>query len=214
MEFAQVFNRLGSKVTVIEKFDQILPKEDKELSDELEKILVEEGIEIHTCTEVINVKREGNMKLLMARCSMGDEVISSREVMIAIGRSPNVEGLSLEAAGVKYDKRRGIPVDLTMRTNVKHIYACGDVAGPFPFTHMAEYQAGIVLANALFPLVRRKADYRVVPWVGARKGGANRARSERKIRKDQRQGLPFQVQRGGPGRYRGRGSRHDKARLR
>jgi dihydrolipoamide dehydrogenase len=165
MEFAQVFSRLGSKVTVIEKFDQILPKEEKELSDELEKILVEEGIEIHTCTEVTSVRREGDMKLLMATCSMGDEVISSREVLIAIGRSPNVEGLNLEAAGVKYDKRRGIPVDLTMRTNVKHIYACGDVAGPFPFTHMAEYQAGIVLANALFPLVRRKADYRVVPWV-------------------------------------------------
>jgi pyruvate/2-oxoglutarate dehydrogenase complex dihydrolipoamide dehydrogenase (E3) component len=165
MEFAQVFNRLGSKVTVIEKFDQVLPKEEKELSDELEKILLEEGIEIHTCTEVTNVKREGGMKVLAASCPTGDKVISSKEILIAIGRSPNVEGLNLEAAGVKYDKRRGIPVDLTMRTNVKHIYACGDVAGPFPFTHMAEYQAGIVLANALFPLVRRKADYRVVPWV-------------------------------------------------
>ena len=165
MEFAQIFSRLGSKVTIIEKYDQILPKEEKELSDELEKILTDEGIVIHTCTEVTDVRREGTKKVLAASCPTGDKVVTSDEILIAIGRSPNVEGLNLEGAGVKYDKRKGIAVDLTMRTSVKHIYACGDVSGPYPFTHMAEYQAGLVLANALFPLVSRKADYRVVPWV-------------------------------------------------
>jgi pyruvate/2-oxoglutarate dehydrogenase complex dihydrolipoamide dehydrogenase (E3) component len=102
---------------------------------------------------------------------MGDKVFSSEEVMIAIGRSPNVEGLNLEAAGVKYDKRKGISIDSTMRTNVKHIYACGDVAGPYPFTHMAEYQAGLVITNAL---LRRSR---------ACKGWAHRRRGKAKIRR-------------------------------
>jgi pyruvate/2-oxoglutarate dehydrogenase complex dihydrolipoamide dehydrogenase (E3) component len=86
------------------------------------------------------------------------------EVMIAIGRAPNVEGLGLEAAGVAYDKK-GITVNAEMRTSQKHIFAAGDVTGLFAFTHVAEYQAGIVISNALFPLTHRKADYRVVPWV-------------------------------------------------
>jgi pyruvate/2-oxoglutarate dehydrogenase complex dihydrolipoamide dehydrogenase (E3) component len=165
MEFAQVFHRLGAKVTIIKKYDQILPKEELELSNALEKILTDEGIEMHICKEVLEVKREGSKKVLSARCSTGDSVFSSDELMIAIGRSPNVGGLDLEAAGVEYDGRKGIKINSRLQTSVSHIYACGDVAGPFPFTHMAEYQAGLVITNALFPLYNRSADYRVVPWV-------------------------------------------------
>lgn len=165
MEFAQVFERLGSHVTVIEKAGQILPREEKELSDILQGVLIAEGMEIHTCTEVLEVKRENDKKVLMLRCETGDKTITVDEVMIAIGRSPNVEGLGLENIGVAFDRRKGIAVDSTLRTSVKHIYACGDVTGPYAFTHMAEYQAGLVVSNALFPFVNRKADYRVVPWV-------------------------------------------------
>lgn len=165
MEFAHVFLRLGASVTVIEKMGQILPREDEELSHRLEKILVEEGLEIVTCTEVNKVSLEGDKKVINASCPTGDKTFKVDEIMIAIGRSPNVNGLNLEAAGVYYDERRGIKVDNRMRTNVKHIFACGDVAGPYAFTHIAEYQAGLVITNALFPFVKRKADYRVVPWV-------------------------------------------------
>lgn len=165
MEFGHVFQRLGAKVTVIEKMGQILPREEQELSDRLQGLLEEEGMEIVTCTEVREIRVEGKEKLIEANCPTGDKTFTVDEVMIAIGRSPNVEGLGLEAAGVEYDKRKGIKVDKTLRTSVKHIYACGDVVGPYAFTHMAEYHAGIALANALFPLISRKVDYRVVPWV-------------------------------------------------
>lgn len=164
IEFAQVFSRLGSKVTVIEKAGQILPREDRELSDILQKILEAEGIKIEVCTEIKDVKGGGNKKALFARCPTGEKVYYADEIMMAIGRSPNVDGLNLEAAGVEYDKRKGIKADKTLRTSQKHIYACGDVTGQYAFTHVAEYHAGIALSNALFPIIKRKVDYRVVPW--------------------------------------------------
>lgn len=166
LEFAQVFARLGSKVTVIEKAGQILAREEKELADGLEKILRDEGIEIYTCTDVKEAKRSDNgKKVIVAQCAdRGLKNFEAEEIMLAIGRAPNVEGLGLEAAGVVYDKK-GIKIGLNMRTSQKHIFACGDVSGPYAFTHSTEYQAGIVVSNALFPLMDRKADYRVVPWV-------------------------------------------------
>ncbi|MBI5681768.1 MAG: dihydrolipoyl dehydrogenase [Deltaproteobacteria bacterium] len=164
MEFAQVFSRLGAKAIVIETMGQILPREDKEISDELKKILHDEGIEIHTCTEVTGVNKDDSKKVLQVCCSEGESRFTVDEIMITVGRAPNVEGLGLDAAGVQYNNK-GIPVDAMMRTNVRHIFACGDVTGRFAFTHTAEYQAGIVISNALFPFIKRKADYRVVPWV-------------------------------------------------
>ena len=167
LEFAQVFARLGTKVTVVEKMGQILPREDKEVADALEPILKAEGIDIVTCMEVKSVNRtEKGQRFVAAQCEIhGTLSLEVDEVMIAIGRAPNLEGLNLEGAGVEYDKRKGIKVGLDMRTSQRHIFACGDVSGPYAFTHVAEYQAGIVVSNALFPFVNRKADYRVVPWV-------------------------------------------------
>lgn len=166
LEFAQIFARLGTKITVVEKMGQVLPREDKEVADQLEAILKAEGIDIVTCMEVKSVTRtETGRRFVAGQCEIhGTLNLEVDEVMIAIGRAPNVEGLDLEAAGVTYDKRKGIKTDLSLRTSQKHIFACGDVSGPFPFTHVAEYQAGIVVSNALFPFVNRKADYRVVPW--------------------------------------------------
>lgn len=167
LEFAQVFARLGSKVTVIEKMGQILPREEKEVADELEKILKGEGIEVHTCTEVKEVQRnEKGKKVVVAQCSgEGLKHFEAEELMISIGRVPNVDGLNLKLIGVAYDERKGIKVGPDLRTTQKHIFAAGDVTGLYPFTHVAEYQAGIVISNALFPFMNRRADYRVVPWV-------------------------------------------------
>ncbi len=164
IEFAQVFARLGSKVTVIEKMGQILPREDKEISDVLESILKEEGIEIHTGVNIDHVEQNGNLKIVVAECNGQKKVYQADEFMVAIGRAPNLEGLNLEAAGVKVE-RRSIVVNNTMRTTVRNIWACGDVTGQYLFTHAAEYQAGLVVANALIPFMKRKADYSVVPWV-------------------------------------------------
>jgi len=164
LEFAQVFARLGSKVTVVEKMGQVLPREDKEISDTIESILKEEGIEIHTCLNVLQVKEEGNQKIVVAECSGQEKTFKADEFMLAIGRAPNLEGLSLESAGVKVE-HRNIVVNSSMRTTARNIWACGDVTGQYLFTHIAEYQAGLVVANALIPFMKRKANYRVVPWV-------------------------------------------------
>ncbi len=164
LEFAQVFARLGSKVTVVEKMGQVLPREDKEISDTIESILKEEGIEIHTCLNVLQVKEEGNQKIVVAECSGQEKTFKADEFMLAIGRAPNLEGLNLEAAGVKVE-HRNIVVNSSMRTTARNIWACGDVTGQYLFTHIAEYQAGLVVANALIPFMKRKANYRVVPWV-------------------------------------------------
>ncbi len=165
LEFAQFFLRMGAQVIVLEKFGQLLPKEEPEIAQELEKILLAEGMNIHTNTEVKKIKKEGDRILLTSQNGGKENQIVCDTLLVAIGRQPNVEGLGLEAAGVAYDKRAGIKVDAGLRTTAKNIWACGDVAGPYPFTHMAEYQASIVVGNALFPFVNRKVNYHCVPWV-------------------------------------------------
>lgn len=164
IEFSQVFARLGSKVTVFERRDRILPREDKELSDLLMEALASEGVRVELETEITSVERIGGKKVTNSSSSAGEKAFAFDEVMAAMGRSPNVEGLGLETAGVEYDRRKGIKVDGRLRTSQAHIFGAGDVASLFAFTHVAEYQAGIALGNALFPLVKRSADYSVVPW--------------------------------------------------
>jgi len=165
IEFAQIFSRLGAVVTILEKKGQILPREDKELSEALHEILEAEGIKIVTCRGFKEIQRNGKLKAVVASIEGGEKTYEAEEIMSAIGRSPNVDGLGLSSAGVAYEARKGIKSGPSLKTTQGHIYACGDVTGPYKFTHMAEYQAGLVVSNALFPLVNRKVDYRVVPWV-------------------------------------------------
>jgi len=160
LEMAQAFARLGSQVTVVEALPQLLSQEDPELAEALRALLQAQGLSIHTATRVERVaSREGSHRLY---CREGPTLEADR-ILVATGRRPAVSGLGLEAAGVECD-RRGLVVDRRMRSSQRHIYACGDVCGPYPFTHMAEYQAGIVLSNAVFHFPKR-VDYRVVPWV-------------------------------------------------
>ncbi len=160
VELAQAFARLGSQVTIVERLPHLLPQEDPELSDALRELLVAEGIHVHTETSADRVRVTGDNRVV--ECS-GNLSLAADQLLVAVGRRPSLDGLNLEAAGVVYDTS-GIGVDARMRTSNKHIFACGDVCGPYPFTHMAEYQAGIVISNAVFRLPK-KADYSVVPWV-------------------------------------------------
>ena len=160
VELAQAFARLGSQVTIIERLPHLLPQEDPELADALRDLLIAEGIHIHTDTSAERVRVAGDTRVV--ECS-GNLNVEADQLLVAVGRRPSLEGLNLEAAGVAYD-HSGIGVDARMRTSKKHIFACGDVCGPYPFTHMAEYQAGIVISNAVFRFPK-KADYGVVPWV-------------------------------------------------
>jgi pyruvate/2-oxoglutarate dehydrogenase complex dihydrolipoamide dehydrogenase (E3) component len=160
LEMAQAFSRLGSHVTIVERLPHLLPHEDPELAESLRELLQAEGIIIHTGTSAEKVSAEDGRRTVA--CS-GDLRLEADQILVAVGRRPTVDGMGLDAAGVEHDSR-GIKVDDRMRTSRKHIFACGDVCGPFPFTHMAEYQAGIVISNAVFRFPK-KTDYSVVPWV-------------------------------------------------
>jgi len=160
LEMGQAFARLGSRVTIVERLPHLLPQEDPELADALGSCLTAEGIDIRVSTSAERVSRAGDRRIV--ECGGGLK-LEAEAILVAVGRRPNTEGLGLEAAGIAFDAK-GIQVDRRLRTSQKHIYAAGDVCGPYPFTHMAEYQAGIVISNAVFRFPR-KTDYRVVPWV-------------------------------------------------
>ncbi len=164
-EMAQAFARLGSKVTIIEYMDQILGAEDADIAEILKNQLMSEGVVIHTDTKAIRVKK-GNRAILLtigpARGEGPEQIIEADALLVAAGRKPNVDGLSLEAAGIDYTTK-GIPTNDRMKTNISHIYACGDINAVMPFTHVAGYEGGIALSNAVLRLPRR-ADYTKIGW--------------------------------------------------
>jgi pyruvate/2-oxoglutarate dehydrogenase complex dihydrolipoamide dehydrogenase (E3) component len=165
LEIAQAFGRLGSKVTVVEFLDQILGPEDADLADILRKRLEAEGVEIRVSTKAVRARMRGAAILLTVAPAAGEgepRDIEADALLVATGRKPNIGGLGLDAAGIQVTAR-GIPTDKRLRTNIRHIYACGDVNGQFPFTHVAGYEAGIALANAILHLPR-EADYGKVGW--------------------------------------------------
>ena len=160
VELAQAFSRFGSQVTIIEAADRLLINEDSQTSTLLRDALEDEGIAVLTAAQVAGVRREGDARQIVLA---DGRTIECDRILIATGRRPVVHGLGLEEAGVEFDKR-GIQVDRRLRTSQNHIYAVGDVCGPYQFTHLAEYQAGIALANCVFR-TPKKTDYRVVPRV-------------------------------------------------
>ena len=126
-------------------------------------MLALEGIDIVTGARFIKASRNGNKKVVTAK--RGDELLNfeADEIVLALGRQPNVDGLNLEAAGIKYDNK-GIKVDEYLQTTASNVLAIGDVIGGYLFTHVAAYQSGVAVRNALVPVGKKKVDYRVVPW--------------------------------------------------
>ena len=163
VELGQAFQRLGAQVTIIQGPARLLPKEDVEVSETVASVLESEGIEIVTNARFIKASRDGNKKVVTAK--RGDSLFQyeADEIVLALGRQPNVDGMNLEAAGIKFDGK-GIKVDDYLQTTASNVLAIGDVIGGYLFTHVAAYQAGVAVRNALVPLARKKLDYRVVPW--------------------------------------------------
>jgi dihydrolipoamide dehydrogenase len=163
VELGQAFERLGVIVTIIEGLDRVLPKEDPEVSATLAEVLRSEGINIATNAIFVKARRDGNQKVVTAK--QGEQLLNfyADEILLTLGRRPNVEGLHLEAAGIMYDSK-GIKVNEHLQTSAPNIFAIGDVIGGYLFTHVAAYQAGVAVRNALVPLGKKKVDYRVVPW--------------------------------------------------
>ncbi len=163
VEMAQAFARLGSKVTMIQRSNQILSKEDKDMADIAMAALADEGVRFYLGAGIKQIKNLGNERQVEITDSEGKEIIlTASTLLVALGRKPNTEGLGLEAIDVEMS-RKGIVVDNRMRTNHSHIYAPGDINGAYQFTHAAGYEGGIVVSNAIFHLPR-KVDYTWMPW--------------------------------------------------
>ena len=159
VEMAQAFRRLGSTVTLFEQ-GSLLPRDEPELVKILRERLVADGIDIREGARISAIARAADG--IVIRDASGQEVAGSH-LLVAAGRQPRLADLALEGAGIAYTPR-GITVDERLRTTHRRVYALGDVIGPPQFTHVAGYQAGIVIRNALFRL-RAKVDYRALPRV-------------------------------------------------
>ncbi|MFQ5864229.1 MAG: dihydrolipoyl dehydrogenase family protein [bacterium] len=165
VEMAQAFVNLGSKVTVIALDPRILIRDEPKCAEIVCQRLTAEGVTFHSGETIHNVKKEnGIYELAVGPLSGFNKVIKSDALLVAVGRKPNLEGLKLENAGVKVEKN-GIPVDSHCRTNVKHIFAAGDITTFMKFTHVAENMAKTAAANAVFRLPLLKYEKDVVPWV-------------------------------------------------
>jgi pyruvate/2-oxoglutarate dehydrogenase complex dihydrolipoamide dehydrogenase (E3) component len=165
LELGQSFQRFGSKVTIVETAQRVLIKEDEEASALITRILKNEGVEILTNTKAVRAKKgAAGAKVLIVETGGAQSEIEADEILVAVGRQPNTDGLELEKAGVKFDKKQ-IFTDEYLQTSQKHIFAAGDVTAHFQFTHMADYEAQIVIQNAFVPSpFKKKTDFRVVPW--------------------------------------------------
>lgn len=162
-EMAQAFCRLGTRVTVIQRSGQILSKEDRDMADIVKQGMEEEGVVFQMNTSLVRVRDLGNEREVVVKDASGEiKSLRAEEILVALGRSPNVERLGLEKIDVPFD-RKGIKVNSYLKTRHKHIYAAGDVIGGYQFTHVAGYEGGVVLSNAVFHLPR-KTNYTYVPW--------------------------------------------------
>lgn len=161
LEMAQAHRRLGSRVTVLEAF-RIMPKDDPEAVSVVRKALEDEGIVIREGAAVTAVsKMDGGVAVTISRNGQS-EAIAGSHLLLAAGRAPNVDGLNLEAAGIKYS-RKGIEVDGSLRTTNRKVSAIGDVSGGLQFTHVAGYHAGLIIRRVLFK-VPAKTDTSAIPW--------------------------------------------------
>jgi pyruvate/2-oxoglutarate dehydrogenase complex dihydrolipoamide dehydrogenase (E3) component/uncharacterized membrane protein YdjX (TVP38/TMEM64 family) len=164
-ELAQSFARLGSAVTQVEMAPRILVREDPEVSEIVADALRADGVNLLTGHQAVRVEVAGGEKRLVAKNGHGEVVIPFDELLCAVGRSPRVTGYGLEELGIPLTPRKTIETNAYLQTLYPNIYAVGDVAGPFQFTHTAAHQAWYAAVNALFGRLRRfKADYRVIPW--------------------------------------------------
>lgn len=178
-ELAQAFSRLGSKVTLVMRRSRIMPREDEDVSEFVRQKFIAEGIEVLTDYQPVSFEHRRdengnendgeNIALLETTDKSTDEnktkEVSFDKVLVALGRKANTDSLGLEKLGVELNANGTVTVDEYLRSRYPNIYACGDVAGPYQFTHTASHQAWYVAVNALFGRFKKfKVDYSVVPW--------------------------------------------------
>jgi pyruvate/2-oxoglutarate dehydrogenase complex dihydrolipoamide dehydrogenase (E3) component/uncharacterized membrane protein YdjX (TVP38/TMEM64 family) len=177
-ELAQAFARLGSEVTQIDRAPRLLSREDPDVSEFVERCLTQDGVKILTGFEAVRCEKAGDEKRLIVKRALPkpedgsgaasvtvETAIEFDVLLCAVGRIARTEGYGLEEMGIPLSPRKTIETDAYLQTLYPNIFACGDVAGPYQFTHTAAHQAWFATVNALFGGFKRfKADYRVIPW--------------------------------------------------
>ncbi|WP_455365611.1 FAD-dependent oxidoreductase [Kaarinaea lacus] len=164
-ELAQCFQRLGSQVIIIERNARLLNREDKDVSLHVMESFRRDGIQMLTNHAAKRVVVDTQHKYLICEHQGKNVSIEFDEILIALGRKPNVEGFGAEDLNIHTSVRGNIETDEFLRTNYPNIYACGDVAGPYQFTHMAAHQAWYAAVNSLFkPFKKFRVNYSVIPW--------------------------------------------------
>src|SRR5882724_2245662 len=161
-ELAQAFARFGARVTQVEMLPRLLAREDPEVSESMRAQFVAEGIDVRTGYRAVRVDPGPT---LVCEHAGGEARFEFDRLLCALGRVPNTAGYGLEELGIPVTKARTVETDEYLQTLYPNIYACGDVAGPYQFTHTASHQAWYAAVNALFsPFKRFRADYSVIPW--------------------------------------------------
>ncbi|MEP5764125.1 MAG: FAD-dependent oxidoreductase [Halieaceae bacterium] len=164
-ELAQAFSRLGSQVTIVDMAPQIMPREDVEVAALVEQVFSNSGIEVLTGHLAVGFRREGERNLADFDCDGEARSLEFDRVLVAVGRKANSENIGLEELGIETNPNGTLVVDEYLRTTVPTVLACGDIVGPYQFTHMASHQAWFTTVNALFGFARKfKVDYSIVPW--------------------------------------------------
>jgi pyruvate/2-oxoglutarate dehydrogenase complex dihydrolipoamide dehydrogenase (E3) component len=158
LEFAQMYRRFGSEVTIVERGPRLCKREDEDVSENVKTILEGEGIKIRLGAECIGFEKRGDKVVVQVDCSSSDKTVIGSHTLLAVGRVPNTNDLGVEQAGIKVDKHGYIQVDDQLRTNVPGIYALGDCNGRGAFTHTAYNDYEIVAANLLDGDQRRVSD--------------------------------------------------------
>jgi pyruvate/2-oxoglutarate dehydrogenase complex dihydrolipoamide dehydrogenase (E3) component len=163
LEFGQMFRRFGSKVTIVQRGERLLGREDADVAAELTRILREDGIDVLLRSETLSVSRKGDLVQMRLRTPEGERTVAGSHLLVAAGRTPNTESLRLEAAGVRVDRRGFVEVNERLETSVPGIYAAGDVNGGPAFTHVSYDDFRILRANLIEGLNASTRD-RLVPY--------------------------------------------------
>ncbi len=163
-ELSQTFARLGSEVTQVEMAPRIMLREDPEISEFMVKRFEEEGVRVRTGHQAKSFHREGEQKILVCEHEGKDVRFEFDQVIVAVGRAANTQGFGLEELEIPLSPRRTVEVNQYLQTIYPNIYACGDVAGPYQFTHTAGHQAWYAAVNALLGFKKFAVDYSVIPW--------------------------------------------------
>jgi pyruvate/2-oxoglutarate dehydrogenase complex dihydrolipoamide dehydrogenase (E3) component len=162
-ELAQAFARLGSRVTLLHKHSHLLEREDADAAELIQQQFRREGIDVVLKANILRVAKSEKDKSLEFTSRAGESKVTVDQILVAVGRAPNVESLNLEAVGIAYDARRGVQVNDYLQTSNRNIYGAGDVAMQWKFTHAADAAARIVIQNALF-LGRKRVSALTMPW--------------------------------------------------